>query len=287
MEQYPEKAKKVQNVKYKTQNKGERANFKRLIVAAVILPSLFAYIYFLPAFPYFLALLVAVSMLAMREFYVMYNVPQKMHLPGILIGGILFYISCRHPAYFADGIFLSLFLLLLLRLIVVGTPSGSMTEIGPLGVGFFYVSGFLSFQWFLRSDVLGLEYIFLLYTSVWLADSAAYYIGTYLGRNKLYPAVSPHKTFEGAFGSVLGGAVGAVIIKIALNIPDLTTVGAAIIGGVLGIVAVIGDLIESMFKRDAGVKDSSNLIPGHGGILDKLDGLLIAGPVLFFILRYL
>lgn len=262
-------------------------NSKRLVVAAIVLPVFIAYIYFLPPVPYFLILLVVVSMLAMQEFYVMYKVPKMLCFPGVLIGGILLFISCRHPTYFLEGIFISLFLLLLIRLIVVGAPSGSMSEVGPLGVGFFYISGFMSFQWFLRSDVLGVEYIFLLYTSVWLADSVAYYIGTYIGRKKLYPVVSPDKTFEGAFGSVLGGVVGAVTIKIIFGIHNLTMIGAIAIGAVLGIAAVIGDLIESMFKRDAGVKDSSNLIPGHGGLLDKLDGLLVAGPILYFILRYL
>lgn len=261
-------------------------NSKRLIVAVIVLPSLFAYIYFLPPFPYFLALLLGVSMLAMREFYVMYKVSQRLYLPAVVIGGILFYISCRHPAYFLYGIFLSFFLLLLLRLIAVRTPSGSMSELGPLGVGFFYIPGFLSVQWFLRTEVFGMEYIFLLYSSVWVADSAAYYIGTYIGKNKLYPAVSPNKTFEGAFGSIIGGVLGAFIIKIIFNIPNLTIMDVIVIGAILGIATVIGDLIESMFKRDAGVKDSSSLIPGHGGVLDKLDGLLIAGPVLYFILRY-
>jgi phosphatidate cytidylyltransferase len=226
-------------------------------------------------------------MLAMREFYIMYKVRQMLHVPGVVIGGLLFYISCRYPAYFIDCVFVSLFLLLLIRLITVRKPDGCMSEIGPLGVGFIYIAGFLSFQWFLRHNVLGVEYIFLLYSSVWLADSGAYYIGTSFGKKKLYPAVSPNKTVEGLFGGILGGIVGAFIIKIIFNVPDLSLLKTMIVGTVLGITAVFGDLIESMFKRDAGVKDSSNLIPGHGGILDKIDGLLVAGPTLYIILRYL
>lgn len=259
---------------------------KRLIVAAIVLPLLFAYIYFLPPFPYFLALLLVVGILAMHEFYVMYKVPQLLYFPGILTGSILLYTFCRHPANSLSGIFLGMFFLLLLRLVLVKTPSKSMSEVGPIGIGFLYISGFLSFQWLLRNDVSGIGYIFLLYTSVWFADSAAYYIGTYLGRNKLYPTISSNKTVEGTVGSVLGGAIGAVIIKIIFNINNLTVMNVILLGAILGIVTVIGDLIESMFKRDAGVKDSSNLIPGHGGILDKIDGLLVAGPILYFILRY-
>ena len=77
-----------------------------------------------------------------------------------------------------------------------------------------------------------------------------------------------------------------MIVKLILDIPDLSVGGAAALGVVMGISALTGDLIESMFKRDAGVKDSGSLLPGHGGILDKLDGLLVSGPVLFLFVRY-
>jgi phosphatidate cytidylyltransferase len=272
---------------YRMQNKVKKSfDIKRHIVAVFFLPVLFAYVYFLPPLPFFLALLIVVGMIATWEFYVMYKVQARLYIPAVLIGGVLFYLSCRHPAYFLDGIFISLFLLLLVRLLLIANPSGCMSEVGPLGVGFFYVSGFLSFQWLLRKEVLGLEYIFLLYISVWLADSMAYYIGTYMGKNKLYPSVSPKKTIEGAVGSVVGGILGTVITKTVFGIPGLTIIGAIAIGATLGITAIIGDLIESMFKRDAGIKDSGSYIPGHGGVLDKLDGLLVSGPVLYLIVRY-
>ncbi|RJQ21530.1 MAG: hypothetical protein C4560_03490 [Nitrospiraceae bacterium] len=269
------------------QNKGGNSSFvKRHIVAAAVLPLFIAYIYYLPPLPYFLALLTLAAMYAMWEFYVMYKVPAGLYVPGVLIGGALFFISCLYPEYYVDGIFAGLFILLTLRLFLASTPAGCMSEIGPVGVGFFYIAGFLKFQWLLRSGDLGLQYIFLLFLSGWLSDSMAYYIGTYLGRHKLYPAISPNKTWEGALGSVIGGALGAVIAITVFDIPTLSIKGAIAAGSVLGIAALTGDLIESMFKRDAGVKDSSRLLPSHGGILDKLDGLLIAGPVLYLIVRH-
>lgn len=167
---------------------------------------------------------------------------------------------------------------------VASTPSGSIKEIGVLYIGFLYISWFLSLQWLLMNEA-GKSHVFFLYGSVWLGDTIAYYTGTYFGKNKLYPAVSPNKTLEGAMGSILGGAIGGVIIKLIFNIHDWTILQASLIGALLGVVAIIGDLIESMFKRDAGVRDSSSLIPGHGGILDKIDGLLIAGAILYFIVR--
>ncbi len=258
----------------------------RLIVASLTIPVLIAYLYFLPPYPYFLALLVGAGVLALHEFCVMYKVRKILAVPGISIGGVLLYVACLHPVYFVDALLLGLFLLLLLRIIAIRTPSGSMSDIGPLVVGFLYICGFLSFHWFLRNETFGLEYIFFLYTSVWIADAMAYYVGTCIGKNRLSPSISPNKTYEGALGSLLGGAVGAGIIFFLFDMPDMTGMMTVMIGMTLGAITIVGDLIESMFKRDAGVKDSSGLIPGHGGLLDKVDGLLVAGPLFYFILRY-
>lgn len=262
-------------------------NVKRHIVAAVVLPFFIAYIYLLPPLPYFLAFLLIIAMTAMWEFFVMYSVPARLYVPGVLIGGLLFYVCCRYPEYYFHVSLGGLFLLLLLRLFFAAAPSGCMSEIGPLSAGFMYIAGLLSFQWFLRETDLGLKYIFLLYISVWFSDSAAYYIGTSMGKNKLSPKISPNKTVEGAFGSVFGGVLGTLLAKFIFSIPGLSMGAAILIGATMGVTAMIGDLIESMFKRDAGVKDSSSFIPGHGGILDKLDGMLVSGPVLYFIVKYM
>jgi phosphatidate cytidylyltransferase len=132
----------------------------------------------------------------------------------------------------------------------------------------------------------GAEWIIFLYGTIWISDSFAFYIGKSVGRKKLYSEVSPKKTVEGAIGSLLGGVISAVAIR-ALFIESMAPGAAALVGLALGAVAVVGDLVESMFKRDAGVKDSSSLIPGHGGLLDKIDGPLFGGPALFWILQAL
>lgn len=256
---------------------------KRHILAALVLPGFIAYLYLLQPFPYFLALLITVCVIALWEFFSMYNVPAKLYVPGILIGGGLLYIFCLYPAYMLEGITAGLLILLLIRLFFAPSPPGSMSEIGPLAVGLIYITGFLYFQWLIRTDRSGLEYIFLLYLSVWFSDSMAYYIGSSIGRKKLCPSISPNKTVEGAIGSVIGGILGVLTAKYVFSMPDLSIFAVILIGTVMGLSAMIGDLIESMFKRDAGVKDSSDILPGHGGILDKLDGLLVAGPVLYFL----
>jgi phosphatidate cytidylyltransferase len=261
-------------------------NYKRVAVAVILIPVLFVYVYKLPASPYFLGLLLVISMLCLTEFFAMYNMPARIRLPAVLTGGAVLYVVCVSPHRTPEAFFAGITFLLLLRLFTGASPSGSMKELGPVGIGFLYITGLLSYQWSLRSYSQGREYIFLLYIAGWFADSAAYYIGTYLGKRKLCPVISPNKTYEGAVGSVAGGAAGAVLAVSIFNMPDITTSNALVIGAVLGTATIAGDLIESMFKRDAGAKDSGSLIPGHGGLLDKLDGFLVSGPVLYFILKY-
>jgi phosphatidate cytidylyltransferase len=121
----------------------------------------------------------------------------------------------------------------------------------------------------------------MLYAAVWGSDSMALYVGKSIGRTKLYVAMSPNKTVEGAVGSFIGGLIGVLLIKFTiLDSMPLST--AIILGLVVSLSTIIGDLVESMFKRDAGVKDSSSIVPGHGGFLDKIDSVTFAGPAFYW-----
>ncbi len=138
---------------------------------------------------------------------------------------------------------------------------------------------------------LGWEAVVFLLGIVWAGDSAAYYVGTKFGKRKLAPVVSPKKSWEGFWGQVVAGAVFGAILAIVLPRVSGTPAVAAVVGGLLGavlsVVAVVGDLVESTFKRSCAVKDSGGLLPGHGGLLDRLDSLLYASPVLYGILALL
>lgn len=111
----------------------------------------------------------------------------------------------------------------------------------------------------------------------WLNDTMAYFGGKFLGRHKMYPAISPNKTWEGSVTGMLGSIGGAFLVQALMGIeyPPLQMLGLAVIGGMLG---QVGDLVESMFKRSAGVKDSGSLFPGHGGMLDRIDAFLFVAP---------
>jgi phosphatidate cytidylyltransferase len=125
--------------------------------------------------------------------------------------------------------------------------------------------------------------ILALYLIVWLGDTGAYFVGSFLGRHKLAPRVSPKKTWEGALGNYAGN-LGAAFLLRATACPQWSAVDAAAIALLLGTVGQLGDLVESTWKRSAGVKDSNMgrvSIPGHGGLLDRVDSLVFAAPALY------
>lgn len=121
--------------------------------------------------------------------------------------------------------------------------------------------------------------------AIWIGDSAAYFIGSSIGRHKLAPRVSPKKTIE---GFVAGFVTMLVVVGLAKFwfIPEWSWIDVAVIGSICGAVGPLSDLVESLFKRDVGVKDTSNILPGHGGILDRFDVLFLVCPLIYFYLRY-
>jgi phosphatidate cytidylyltransferase len=122
--------------------------------------------------------------------------------------------------------------------------------------------------------------------SIWICDSAAYFAGTSFGKHKLFLRVSPKKSWEGSIFGFIFSILTMILAKfIILNFISWTTV--IVFGVIIGVIGQIGDLIESLFKRDAGVKDSSSIIPGHGGIFDRFDSLLFSAPVILLYLKYI
>lgn len=117
---------------------------------------------------------------------------------------------------------------------------------------------------------------------VWINDTFAYIVGSTLGKNKMLPRISPNKTWEGFFGGMIFTLIGGYFLSKYFN--NINVTDGLVIAGIVSIFGVLGDLIESMFKRQAGVKDSGNLIPGHGGILDRMDSVIFAAPFIFLYL---
>ncbi len=157
-----------------------------------------------------------------------------------------------------------------------------------------YVGGLLSYGLLLRETLVadhGLGFaLFLLPVGVtWLADTAAYFGGKALGRRPLAPIVSPNKTIEGGIAALVAGPLGGLALAwlFITEVAALGTASVALLGLVVAAAAILGDLVESAIKRECGVKDSSGLLPGHGGLLDRMDSLLWAIPIAYLSLRTL
>ena len=142
------------------------------------------------------------------------------------------------------------------------------------------VSGaFIAMTGLHQASRFGYVFILILLAIIWIADSAAYFSGKAFGKHKLAMHVSPGKTWEGVMGATLAVLVTAFVIARYMDYTPENTLAFMLIALTTMIISIVGDLLESLFKRRAGVKDSSHLLPGHGGILDRIDSLVAAAPV--------
>lgn len=135
-------------------------------------------------------------------------------------------------------------------------------------------------------DGWGGRTVIAVFVSIWMCDSTAYFAGRAMGKHKLLERISPHKTIEGAVAGLLA-AVAVFLAAKALVLPFLGWFDALVCGLIVGVFGQLGDLAESMLKRDAGVKDSSALIPGHGGVLDRFDSLIVVSPLMFLYIDFI
>ncbi len=254
-------------------------HLKRLVVAFVLVPIFYLYVMYLPS-KYFLFLLSFITAIGLGEFYDMFKIGGVLKYAGTFLGIALLSVFFLARIFFTDALLLSVLTIMGLRLFLRRDPRSSRGDVSAAVLGLLYIPGLLMFQ--LNLMEAGPAWIILLYASVWSADSMAYYIGKGVGKKKLYEDVSPNKTVEGALGSLLGGIVGCAVINAAI-LHQISIFQLIILGSAVGAATIVGDLVESMFKRDAGIKDSSRIIPGHGGVLDKIDGITFAGPVFYWL----
>ncbi len=201
---------------------------------------------------------------------------------GTLVAPLLFFQQFALLFPLLTGAVLLFALLFLFRLPAITEVHN---RLGWIILGLVYLPFLLGHLIPLRMLNHGREWIFLTLIVIMSCDSFAYFIGRSLGRNKLYPAVSPNKSIEGALGGLLGSVLAALFVN-STFLPVIGIFGAVMIGLTLGVMGQLGDLFESLLKRACQVKDSGTLIPGHGGILDRLDSLLFAFPIVYYIARY-
>ena len=265
---------------------------KRWITALVLIPPLVWLI--LKGSPLLFSITIgSAGTLCLWEYY---RIAFQGHTPAVPIGFQAWGYGCGGLVLAAAHSGSAMALMLALALNLTGAAAMSVFRFGtssdaPLVAvkqvfGVLYVQVFISCVILLRNTADGPLWVLFLFWVIAWGDTGALYTGTLWGRHKLCPAVSPKKTVEGAAGGLVANLVFAWLFKIAFfsSMNGWTCTIFALTVGVLG---QLGDLFESEFKRAAGVKDSSNLLPGHGGFLDRLDALILAAPAAFFLKEFI
>lgn len=235
--------------------------------------------------PIVLTLLILGSIfLGLREYFKL-TMPDSKKIEkwiGILLGIFLtlVIIYCENHFY---NIFVVITLLIILMLFMATSKDLSITtsKIGIMFFGIFYIGFLLSYIPLIRLLEDGRQWVLFLIITVWSADVMALLFGLFLGRHKIYPKISPNKTIEGLFGALIGPIVSGGIYS-WLVFPYIDKIKCILMAIGIGFLGQVGDFTESMIKRSANVKDSGSLIPGHGGILDRLDSFLFSSPFLYY-----
>lgn len=260
----------------------------RYIGAAIIAPLLI----FIFLGGYYLS--ITVFLLSLAGVYEFYKASKSGgHKPIEIVGYILTILYYGYIIFYGNNINLSLIVnvfilsVFILMIVPVIDTNRSFVDVGLTILPLIYVAVFFGFMILLSKVIYGKYFVWLIFISSWGCDTLAYYSGRYLGKggkHKLIPKVSPNKTVEGAIGGLLGSIIGCsiygyIISKFGVSVPIYNYVFIGFLGGVFG---QCGDLVASSIKRHVGIKDYSNLIPGHGGILDRFDSILLVSVVVYY-----
>ena len=258
--------------------------WKRIATAAVLVPLLIASILFSVGRPVgwpFLLLCAVAAALCAEEGFRMFLHSARDRAGGVALAVLVFFASALLPGSLGVPALLVCVLLSVFHALPgAADPAEKARRAAMFCLGAVYVGGLLST--YPRTLLLprGEHWVLLGILAVAAGDTMAYFTGRAIGRRKLAPSISPSKTVEGAVGGLLG-SVGCTVLYAHGFLPFVPAGYAAAAGAAVGIFGQAGDLFESLVKRAAGVKDSGTILPGHGGILDRVDGILAAGPVLY------
>jgi phosphatidate cytidylyltransferase len=265
---------------------------KRVITALWGIPLVVLAVWFNKPVPWFTVLAVVWGILDVLEFYRMTGVSGiKPLLWTGIIGTLLFILAshCKYE-YVVPVILTAVVTLSLIVLVFLPHKNGIFINWAWTLVGMLYVGWLLSILVAIRLEPgtpafpeAGRNFVFLALFATFGSDTAAYFVGRALGRHKLAPRISPGKTWEGAIGGVIGGVIIGLLFTLPIPLQLPLGYGTAVLLGVLiSVFGQLGDLAESLLKRGTGVKDSGGLMPGHGGLLDRMDSVVFAGAVVYF-----
>lgn len=262
---------------------------QRVLVSVIAIPFILFIVYLGKI--YFAIFVLAVIFLTLYEFYKLAEIKNinPDYISGFIYSFLVLLIFyTKEFDYFLPLTFIFIAFVSIMNITKI--ENNAFLNIGTTVFGSLFMSLFYSTLIGIREKFetdysLGAYVIMVMFAAIWICDSAAYFGGTAYGKHRLLERISPKKSLEGAiFGFVfalLTFIAGKFLLLDFFNWFDIIYMGL-----VVGVVGQVGDLVESMFKRDAGVKDSSNILPGHGGILDRFDSLLFVSPFIYFYLNY-
>ncbi len=238
----------------------------------------------------FICLFSVITALMLYEFYKLSNENQSTSICAVfhsIAGTLFFVISSGRLTFIDNGMMLTIgaaYLIYLFTSELFKKAENPVKNWAYTLLGQVYITLPLTLLGLLglRNGEYSPNLILGLFIVIWLNDSGAYVVGSTMGKHKLFPRVSPKKTWEGFIGGVIVAMTGGYVLSIFM--PDLQTWQWIAFGGAVSIFATLGDLNESLLKRTMGVKDSGSILPGHGGMLDRFDSILLACPAIFFLL---
>jgi len=252
---------------------------KRVLTALWGLPLLVVVIWFDKPVPWFTIFIAAWGLLAAYEFFRLVGISGVYSLTFFgMFFTLLVILSPHCPSPFAAPLVVTLAVVLpLIWLVLRQRVEGAFIGWAWMLAGFLYVGWMLSFLVDLRLEA-GRNWVFFAIFVTFGSDTAAYFIGRVLGKHRLTPKISPHKSWEGTVGGLLGAAAVSLLFTLPTPLQVMLGIGQGIILALLvSVFGQLGDLAESLFKRNTGVKESGNAIPGHGGFLDRMDSVVFAG----------
>jgi phosphatidate cytidylyltransferase len=263
-------------------------HLKRWLTGIIAIPILIYIVGFGPRWLMY-SLILLFSIIGLLEYFRITSpgLPTPIKIVCLTFTFFLFYFIARGPFFMILAV-ASLWLIIPFSLLLFFYPAQrdhALEQIGKIVFGLLYICLPLGLLIFIDKHPRGNIWIFFLLFVIFMTDTGAFYFGRIFGKHKLYPSVSPGKTWEGAIGGFLCSLIAVLIFSFFFPVYRLN-VSIWVLAASLSILSQVGDLAESLLKRIYGVKDSGKILPGHGGVLDRIDGLLFAIPALYIFLSW-
>ena len=238
-----------------------------------------------------LAYIGIISLIGMFELYRVFHI-EKSYIGVVGYGACILYYLNFHFHFLLDMPILLMGMMILLMFgYVFAYPKYDAKQVMAALFGLIYVAFMLSYMYQIRTLSKGVYLTFLVFLCSWGCDTSAYCVGKLIGKHKMSPLLSPKKSIEGAVGGIVGAAffttIYCLVLREALAFDTTKLLLVSIISAVGALISMIGDLTASAIKRNYDIKDYGKLIPGHGGILDRFDSIIITAPIIYYLIYYL